>query len=366
MNGLLARARSLWRGVRRPSRVDAEMEEEMRFHIEMEAERRARERGIAPAEARREAAVAFGGVERYKEEGRDVRGVTRVVGLSLDFKLGLRMLARYPGLTIVAVLAMSFGIAIGAGGFEFVKDQLFPPLPYSEPGRIVRIQNVSTRTMRVEPRMLHDFAFWRGRLRSVDQLGALQLRERNLVAGTTRGVVAEAAVTAAMFDLVRRAPLLGRRLTPADEAPGAPAVVVLGYDAWRERFGADRAVVGRVVRLGREQATVVGVMPEHFAFFLPRRETTLPAPQDVWVPFRMNPLDHARAAGPAVELFGQLAPGATVERARAELATLGAVAADEWPDTHARLKPELLTFARPFSGAHGMVPTAMLSLSAVF
>ncbi|HEV2736824.1 MAG TPA: ABC transporter permease, partial [Longimicrobiaceae bacterium] len=366
MNGLVTRARSLWRGLRHPDRLEAEMDEEMRFHMEMEAERLARERGLDPAEARRQAAVAFGGTDRYKEEGRDARGLTRVAGASLDFRLGFRMVARHPGLTLVGVLAMAFGIAAGAVAFELVKDQLFPPLPYGEAGRIVGIRNVSTRTTRPDPRALHDFAAWRAELRSVEHLSALHHRERTLSAGVGAGApVAEAAVSAAAFGLVRPMPLLGRPLLAADEAPGAPAVAVIGHHLWRERFAGDPGVVGRVVRLGGEPTTVVGVMPEHFGFFLPEEGIGLPAPQDLWTPFRLDPLDHARGRGPAVVVFGRLAPGATPERARAELATLAASAARDWPDTHSQLKPEVLTFARPFAG-EGLVPAGVLSLSALF
>jgi predicted permease len=367
MNGVLARARSFWRGLRRPHRLEAEMDEEMRFHVDMEAERLARERGLDPREARRQAAAAFGGTDRYKEEGRDARGLTRVAGASLDFRLGFRMVARHPGLTLIGVLAMAFGIAAGAVAFELAKDQLFPPLPYGETGRIVRVQNVSTRTTRPEPRALHDFAAWREELRSIDHLSALHLRERTLSTGAGAGApVAEAAVSAAAFGLVRPVPLLGRPLLAADEAPGAPAVAVIGHRLWRERFAGDPDVVGRVVRLGGEATTVVGVMPEHFEFFLPQEGIGLPAPQDLWTPFRLDPLDHARGEGPAVAVFGRLARGATLEGARAELATLAATAAREWPDTHSQLKPEVLTFARPFAGGEGLVPAGVLSLSALF
>ncbi|HEX7242983.1 MAG TPA: ABC transporter permease, partial [Longimicrobiaceae bacterium] len=351
MNGLFARARSFWRGLRRPDRLAAEMEAEMRFHVEMEAGRLARERGLDEREARRQAAILFGATEKHKEEGRDARGLTRITGMSLDFKLGLRMLARHPGLTVVAVAAMAFGIGAGAGAMELVKDSLLPPLPYAESDRIVRIQHVSTRTLEPQLRALHDLAAWRRELRSVDHLSAVSFRESSL--SVERGAVSPvstAAVSASAFRLLRTPPLLGRPLVASDEAPGAPAVAVIGHRLWRERFAGDRGVVGRTVRLGGEPVTVVGVMPERFAFFVPREELTLAPPQELWVPFRFDPLRYAPGEGPAISVFGRLAPGATVERARAELATLAAGAAARWPDTHGELKPGVLAFARPFSG----------------
>ena len=366
MNGLLSRARSLWRGLRRPGRLEAEMDEEMRFHIEMEAERLMRERGLGPAEARRRAAAAFGGVDKYKEAGRDARGITRVTGMALDFKLGLRMLARYPGLTVVGGLAMAFGIAVGAGAFQLSRELNTLPLAYADADRIVTLQNVSTETTFPEPRALHDFAAWRGELRSVDHLSALSLRERSLSAAAgPASPVTEVAISVEAFRLVPP-PLLGRPLVAEDEAPGAPAVAVLGHALWKRRFGGDAGVVGRVVRLGGEPATVVGVMPEDFAFFVPREGFTTPPEQDLWVPFRLSPFDHPQGGGPAVTVFGRLAPGATLADARAELAAVAARRAEAWPATHARLKTEVLTFRQPLIAGRGSAAAGMVTLTAVF
>src|SRR5688500_15685282 len=120
MKTLFARLRSFWRGVRRPDQLWDEMGEEMRFHVEMEAERLQRERGLDPAEARRHAVVAFGGVEKYREAGREASGFAWLGGLTLDFRLGGRMLVKYPGLTIVGGLAMAFAICVGAVVFQMV------------------------------------------------------------------------------------------------------------------------------------------------------------------------------------------------------------------------------------------------------
>ncbi|HET6764839.1 MAG TPA: permease prefix domain 1-containing protein, partial [Longimicrobiaceae bacterium] len=118
--------------------AEARMDEEMRFHVEMEAERLAREEGLNAGEARRRALVAFGGVDRHKEDMRDGRGLAWVGGLSLDFKLGFRMLAKYPGLTAVGVLAMSFGIWAGVVTFVMAGQAMYPRLPLPGGDRIVQ------------------------------------------------------------------------------------------------------------------------------------------------------------------------------------------------------------------------------------
>ncbi|MET0397654.1 MAG: ABC transporter permease, partial [Longimicrobiaceae bacterium] len=332
-----AGARERVRGLLFRERAEAEMDEEMRFHLEMEAERLVREAGLDPREARRRAAVAFGGVERYREEVRDARGLAWVSGLSLDFRLGGRMLARYPGLTLVGGLAIAFAIAVGAATFEVVTQLAHPSLPLDEGGRVVGIRVWDAAANRAERRLLHDFAAWRGELRTVEQLGAFRQVERNLATGDgLTEPVAVAEVSASAFRVARVAPLLGRALTDADERPGAPPVVVVGHREWRRRFGGDPGAVGSTVRLGGVPSTVVGVMPEGFAF---------PVSHGIWVPLRASALDHPRGGGPRIQLFGRLAPGATLGEARAELAALGRRAAADFPATHRHLRPEVLPYA---------------------
>ena len=137
--------------------------------------------------------------------------------------------------------------------------------------------------------------------------------------------------------MARVPPLVGRSLVEGDEQAGAPAVVVIGYDVWQNRFEGDPEVVGRTVRLGSAQPTVVGVMPEGFEF---------PIFHNVWVPLRLNVLDHDRLQGPGIYVFGRLAPGATLDQAQAELNTLGRRAAAEFPDTHEYLSPQVMPYAQ--------------------
>jgi putative ABC transport system permease protein len=322
--------------------AEVRMDEEFRFHLEMEAERLVREAGLDPQEARRQARLAFGYVERYKEELRDGRGPALPAGLALDLKLGFRMLVKYPGLTIVGGLAMAFAIWVGAVTFQLVSLFVSPTLPLPGGDRVVQLRNWDMAASAPETRALHDFIVWREALRSVTDLGAFQDVPRNLIAddGEAR-LVQVAEITASAFRIAPTPPLLGRALVTADERAGAPPVLVLGYDVWRTRFGGDSAVVGRSVRLGDAYATVVGVMPEGFAF---------PIAHELWTPLRPDLLDRAPRAGPAITVFGRLAPGATLAAAQAEVTTLGRRAAAEYPDTHERLVPQVAPFAKLFFG----------------
>ena len=340
--------------------AESRMDEEFRFHLDMETERLVREEGLEPAEARRRAFVAFGGVERHKEALRDGRGLAWLGGLSLDLRLGLRMLVKYPGLTVVGGLAMAFAIWVGAVIFEMVMLFVSPTLPLPDGDRIVQLRNWDVQANDPEPRALHDFVVWRQAMRTVTDFGAWQDVARNLKGrdGDARQVQV-AAITASGFRVAATPPLLGRALVPADERAEAPPVVVLGHDVWRARFAGDSAIVGQTVQLGDAYATVVGVMPDGFKF---------PVAHDAWTPFRPQGLEDAPRRGPGITVFGRLAPGATLDEAQAELAALGRRAAKELPETHQHLQPQVLPYAQMFGMS--MAPEGegvmLLALTQVF
>ncbi|HEU4455548.1 MAG TPA: ABC transporter permease [Longimicrobium sp.] len=263
------------------------------------------------------------------------------IGMSLlDLKLGVRMLVKYPGLTLVGSLAISVAIAIGAAYFEFVNDFVHPKLPLEEGDRVVAIQSWNAAASSPEHRVLHDFVTWREESRTVREIGAFATVQRNLV--TSDGLaepVAVAEISASAFRLVRVPPLMGRPLVEADEHEGAPPVVVIGHGVWKARFGGDPAILGRTIQLGSTRSTVVGVMPEGFAF---------PVQHGMWTPLRLDAAAYERLQGPPIRVFGRLAPGATLREARAELAAIGARAAADHPRTHEHLRPRVLPYAESF------------------
>jgi hypothetical protein len=168
---------------------------------------------------------------------------------SLDWKLGARLLLKYPALTIIGGLSLAGAIAIGAIGIEVADELLYKRLPFDEGGRVVRLETLDTAASRVEPRVLHDFAIWRRSLKTVAELGAARVSERNVLTGEGRvESLRVAEITASAFPLTRVPPLLGRALQPTDEMQGAEPVVVLGYDVWQRQFLHDPAIIGRVLR----------------------------------------------------------------------------------------------------------------------
>ena len=253
----------------------------------------------------------------------------------LDWKLGARMLLKHPALTLIGGLSLAAAIAFGVVGMEIADELLYRQLPFDEGGRIVRLETRDTAASRVEPRILHDFAIWRRSLETVTDLGAARLSERNVLTGEGRlESLRVAEITASAFRLTRVAPLLGRPLQPADEIAGAAPVVVLAYDVWQRQFLRDPTIIGRVVTVGRTARTVVGVTPPRFGF---------PHNQQLWLPLPVQ--DAPPREGPAVDVFGRLAHGASWQSAAAELEVASARLAADQPATHAQLRTRVRAFA---------------------
>jgi putative ABC transport system permease protein len=350
---MMARIRALWKTFGRSRQREGEMAEEMRFHIESEAER-LRRQGLDPEEARRQAHVRFGGIEKYKEAGRDERGRQWLDALSLDARLGVRMLVKSWGLTLVAGSAIAVAIAIGAGFFELLGDVLEPVVPLPQGDRIVSLQ-YATDPGNTERRIARDFAQWRDGLTSIEHIGAFRRISLNLTAGDgLPTVIPVTEISASGFDLAQVPPLLGRYLLASDEQQGAQRVLLLGYDAWHSKFGADPGIVGRVVKLGAEAHTIVGVMPIGFRF---------PVNNQCWVPLRFDPARFPPLQGPPIFVFGRLAPGASMQQAQAELETARHSSAARYPKEYERLRPYVLPYTREHSGTDDPVLLWMFQLA---
>jgi predicted permease len=339
-----------WRGVFRRNPAE-EIDEELRFHLE-ERVRDYVARGMDAESARRAALERLGDVERARMEcttllsaEQDVEKRRRLVNVSwLDVKLGVRMLTKYPGLSIVAVLGMAVAIAIGAGYFAAFDSILDSALPLDGGDRVValRYRDV-TRPGPNAAVSAHDYLAWRPALSSVRDLGAFRSMRRNLITDDNRiELIDVASITASGFRVARVSPALGRPLLEEDERPGAAPALVIAHEEWQRVFDGDPGILGRTVRLGATVHTVVGVMPEGFRF---------PVNHRYWVAL---PLDASVARPedePTLLVFGRLADGVTLQRANAELATIGERIAAAYPETHERLRPVVLPYTQSFVGA---------------
>ena len=321
----------------RPAASEADFEQELEAHLAMAEEDKVR-RGMSPEQARREARLDLGGAAQLREAARAARGLPWLETFWLDARLGLRMLRRFWGLTLVGGLAMAVTIGLGAAIFTIWATFAGTSLPLDEGDRVVAIQpfdKAAQRIHRATP--LPDFRRWRETLRSVEQVSAMRPIDPAVI---TReggvGSVHAAEMTASSFQLARVQPLLGRPLMEEDEREGADPVAVIGDELWQSGFSSDPAVLGQRIQIGDTPHIVVGVMPEGFRF---------PMNQRLWTPLRTNPVGEVRPGSTDVFVFARLVPGATLEGAHAEVMTVGLLPHDAAAGTVAQLEPRVVPYA---------------------
>lgn len=283
---------------------------------------------------------------RFAKDGLTPRRLVYRFSL-IDVRLAARMLVKYPGLTAVGGLAIAIAIAITTVAFEITHDFSDPHLPLRGGDRIVTLQMWDGRTMQGETRLTYEMSKWQ-RAQSIQDLGAWAGFERNLITGKGRGALAKGAqMSAAGFRVAGTAPLLGRTLVDGDDTPGAPPVVVVGYDVWKARFGSDPAIIGKTVRFGGASRQVVGVMPDGFLF---------PVSHEIWVPLPALDLNSLkRFEGPSLHVFARLSPNRTLAQAERELTGLSTAEPVDPNRRGAPLKPVVQPYAR------GLVAPGFLS-----
>lgn len=351
--GMRSIARRLWYVINH-RRAERELREELDAHLAMRRQE-LEDTGLDVAEADAAARRAMGGQLLARDRSRDVWLRPWLSGFVLDFRLAVRMLARYPALTIVGSVGIAFGLAAGVAGFEIRTQMIDPRLPLDDGHRIVGIRNWDIRNGRPGPSTAADFISWRDQLQTVEDLGAVVLAEHNLTVNGAVEPIGVAEMTASGFRVARVPALLGRTLVENDALPGAPPVAVIGHSLWQRRFLADPGIVGRPVQLGIEHATIVGVMPAEFGF---------PVAHQVWIPFRAGQasglpqtLDHAPHGGgkpsgspdgETLLVFGRLARAATINQARAEMTTIGLRMATDAPEARRSFQPQVVAYANLF------------------
>jgi predicted permease len=258
-----------------------------------------------------------------------------------DIKLSLRLLVRNPGLTAVSTVGITVGIAITAGMFGFIHANFDPTLPLDDGDRIVALENWDVAGNNENRQSLHDFVTWRDQMTSVVEISAFREDSATMRTGDwLPETVRIAAMSASGFHVARVPPLVGRVFNHDDEQQAATPVVVIGYDVWQSHFARDRSAIGQQVRFGSVDYTIVGVMPEGFAF---------PVNHHYWIPLKANPSATPRGAGPELFVFGRLAPGATRKSAQLELSVIGERAAAAFPQTNATLTPQVLSYTAPIN-----------------
>ncbi len=305
-------------------RLDEELDEELRFHLDMEAAKLV-ERGMDERSARDRARRDFGG-SRHRDDARDARGVRALEDFVQDVRGGLRLLARQRTYAIVAILTLAVGIGATTGLWAAVYRVLFRPYPFAEADRIVAVFQYD----RTAPREDGEFApanylDLRERSRSFDLLAAAEPWSVDWIGPEGPVRFGAALVTADAFPIQGLRALVGRTFRPEEFEPGRDDVVLFSESLWRSRFGADSTIVGRRLVLDSIPRTVIGVMPE---------DALAPYGAEVWLPKILRGDEATSRAGGYWTVVGRLAPGVTLEQARTEADLIASRLGEEYQTTN--------------------------------
>jgi predicted permease len=324
--------RQLFRNLLRSRSLKRDMDDEMHFHVEMEAADLAA-RGVPPEEARRQALIAFGGVERFKDEGRDTRGVGPVEDFVRDVRFGARTLRRRPGFAAVVVLTLAVGIGGTTAIFGAVHGVLLAPLPYRDPERIITVWTndhiEGEERQDVSP---GNFLDWRVRQRSFTTFASANPWSMDYIGPDGPEHLATWLVSEGFFETFGVRPILGRTFLPEDYIAGRNYVAVIGEDFWRSRFNADPQIIGRQLTLDSVPRTIIGVMPRSFRY--PPRERDAAPGREVWQPQVFDEDLRTARRGTILKVAGRLAPGTRLARAQADLDAIAAQLTREYPRTN--------------------------------
>ena len=317
-----ARFRSWTSAMLRRSRMEREMDEEMRFHIEAHAADLV-SHGVPQHEALRRARLQFGGMEMTKEECRDAVGVSFLETLLQDLRHGLRSLLRTPAFTVVTVVVLALGIGANTAIFSVVDAVLLRPLAYRDSARLVTILMNGD-----DPVSVANYIDWSDQSHSFAAMGAADYWSPNLTGVDSPEHIAGLKVTQGLLPMLGVEPLLGRLFVDGEDKEGADREVILSYRLWQRRFSSDRNVLGKPIILDGNAYIVVGVMPQGFQFapFWATRS-------ELWVPNAFGARIHNRG-GNSLRIFARLKDGVSLQQARAEMAGITQRLERQFPGTN--------------------------------
>ena len=316
----------LWQTLR-GRRADGDLEEELRSHLAMAAEDEQR-RGHSPAAAVRASRIDAGGVTQTLDALRDQRGLPWLESLAKDSRYALRALRRSPTFTVVALLTLAIGIGANTAVFSVVNSVLLKPLPYPDADRLVAVWHTAPGApgvatvsggLRLSQSMYVTYAEENRTFEAIGLWAAAAMTVTGLAEPEqVRGVV----VSDGTLQALNVQPIAGRWLLAADQKPGAPATVMLGYGYWQRRFGGDRSVIGRTITVGSRPRTVVGIMPQGFRIVTAEPELIV-----------LGPLVRSQLtlSGFGYEAVARLKPGVTIAEADADIARMVPIWMRSWP-----------------------------------
>lgn len=325
---------------------EAEIVEELAQHLEDQYEQ-ALQRGATEDDARQTVLKELSenevlGPALKRVEGRvpleplvmGADGKTNMIAdLWQDIRYGLRMLARSPAFTIVAVLALALGIGANSAIFSVVNVVLLQPLPYKNPDALVMIWEEATHLgFPLNTPSPANFIDWQNQNTVFESMAAMAQNNFNLTGTGEPERFDGRRVSANLFTLLGVKPHLGRGFLPEEDKPGT-RVAILSYGMWQRRFGGDAAIIGRTINLNSQPFTVVGVMPKSFQGIPSYANWN----DQLWVPIAFSSEEAAGRGNHFLEVIARLKPGVTRQKAQAEMDTIMARLAQQYPEENMRI-----------------------------
>jgi predicted permease len=307
LDKIVLRFRSLWSA----SAVDRELADEIRFHLDREIQERITG-GMSEEEARRTASADFGGVERFREECRDVRRVSFIQDSVQDLQYGFRVLRKQIGFTAIVVLTLALGIGANTLIFSVANGVLLNPLPYPSPDKLVTLSESNLPKNSPQGQVsAANFYDWQRDNRVFSATAAYAEWRFNLTGVAEPESLSGALVTPDFFSVLGIKAFEGRTFRPDEDQPGKENVVVVSQALWNRIFGSATALAGQTLTLNRSVSTIVGVMPADFAF--PSRRTEL------WVPLDLSPENRQNRDGRWLTALARLKVGVTQQQVTADM-----------------------------------------------
>ncbi|HSD75545.1 MAG TPA: ABC transporter permease [Steroidobacteraceae bacterium] len=259
-----------------------------------------------------------------------------------DLRVAFRSLLRAPAFTGLATGVLGLGLAVVVTMFGILYTIAYEPPPFPRPESLVGVHIIDkARGKSDDGTSTHQLADWRAAQSSFEELGG-GLIGTVIISGDGAAERYDGGlITGTLFNVIDIAPLIGRTVQPSDDIAGAAPVVVLSYHLWRTRYHGDRDIIGRVIKVNGELASVIGVMPQVFDF---------PNSAQLWIPLREKLDQIPRGKGSWVQVIGRLRPGVSIDDAQADLSAISARLAERYPETNAGLEPDVLPIAAAVIG----------------
>jgi putative ABC transport system permease protein len=314
---------------RRRATRDQEFDREIAFHIDRLTQTGSAE-GLTPEEARRRAILEFGGREQVKQSVREVHASALLESLAFNWRAAMRFLRRSPSFSAAVILTLGIGIGANSGVFSAVDAVILRPLPYPLGDQLVALHQQDSLhrdgNSFVAPVRLED---WNRMNSTFQAISGYYLDDLSETSGSLPERVTEALVAPRFLRVLEVGPIIGRDFLPQEEHFGGPDAVLISYRFWQRRFHGKPGAIGQKLRVGTYSYSIVGVMPESFAF--PNREVEMWAPSQPDAPYAQ------RRDETWFSVIGRLKGGVTLQQAQADLSTVQNQLGKQFPKPDAEL-----------------------------